>query len=97
MMCDIVEAASRSMKKITQQSVDELVSNLIDARVRDGEFDECPITMAQIYAVRRSLVRSVLSTHHSRIEYPKEALAPQSVPATNTHERVRVIRKPAAD
>lgn len=94
MMCDVVEAASRSLKKITPQSVEDLVASLIRSRIQDGELDECPITLAQISAIRRSLVASVLSTFHSRIEYPKEA---GGVTAENSplekRTRVRIVRK----
>ena len=95
MMCDVVEAASRSLKKITPQAVEDLVASLIRARIQDGEFDECPITISQISTIRRSLVMSVLSTFHSRIEYPKEAggVAPaEDVPAEK-RTKVRVVRK----
>lgn len=94
MMCDVVEAASRSLKKITPQAVEDLVENLIRARIQDGEFDECPITLSQIYTIRRSLVLSVLSTFHSRIEYPKEAggVSPEDIPAEK-RTRVRVVKK----
>lgn len=95
MMCDVVEAASRSMKKITPQAVEDLVASLIRARVQDGEFDECPITLSQISAIRRSLVFSVLSTFHSRIEYPKEAGGVETgedVPPEK-RTRVRLVRK----
>lgn len=98
MMCDVVEAASRSLKKITPQSVEDLVAALIRARIHDGEFDECPISIAQISAVRRSLVFSVLSTFHSRIEYPKEAGgvggdSPAEDAPLDRRTKVRIVRK----
>ncbi|MBP3302798.1 MAG: HDIG domain-containing protein [Opitutales bacterium] len=95
MMCDIVEAASRSLKKITPQAVEDLVSSLIRARIYDGEFDECSITMSQISVIRASLVKSVLHTFHHRVEYPKDAggVTPSdSVPA-DKRPKVRVVRK----
>lgn len=92
MMSDVVEAASRSLKKITPQAVEELVAKLIRARVQDGEFDECPITHAQISTISRSLVNSVIQTFHSRIEYPKDATEPADVPA-DKRAKVRIVRK----
>ena len=72
MLCDVVEAASRSIKRVTPQGVEDLVTKLVMDRFHEGELDECPITIKQAYAVRRSLVASVLTTFHSRVEYPKE-------------------------
>lgn len=95
MMCDVVEAASRSLKKITPQAVEDLVATLIRARIQEGEFDECPITISQISAIRHSLVLSVLSTFHSRVEYPKEAGGVQSADSVPVEQRtkVRIVRK----
>lgn len=97
MMCDIVEAASRSLKKITPQSVEDLVGTLIRARIYDGEFDECAITMSQISVIRASLVKSVLQTFHHRIEYPKEAggVVPSESVSVEHRAKVRVVRKEA--
>jgi len=71
MMCDVVEAASRSMSQ--KQSVEEFVEKLIQGCFKEGEFDECPITLAQISAIQASLVKSLTDAGHSRISYPKEA------------------------
>ena len=95
MMCDVVEAASRSLKKITPQAVEDLVASLIRSRIQDGEFDECPITISQISAIRRSLVLSVLTTFHSRVEYPKDAggVQPAGPVPVEHRTKVRIVRK----
>lgn len=97
MMCDIVEAASRSLKKITPQAVEELVGSLIRSRIYDGEFDDCAITMAQISVIRASLVKSVLHTFHHRIEYPKEAggVTPAEATPADKRTKVRIVKKEA--
>ena len=69
MLCDIVEASSRSLKKVTQQAVEDLVEKLVYERVKDGELSDCPITLRQIEVIRKSLVTSVLMSYHKRISY----------------------------
>lgn len=69
MLCDIVEASSRSLKKVTQQAIEDLVEKLIFERVKDGELSDCPITLRQIEIIRKSLVNSVLMSYHKRISY----------------------------
>ena len=69
MLCDIVEASSRSLKKVTQQAVEDLVEKLVYERVKDGELSDCPITLRQIEVIRKSLVNSVLMSYHKRISY----------------------------
>ncbi len=70
MLADSVEAASRSLRKISSQSIQELVENIVHDRIEDGQFDECALTMREISEIKRSLIVSLLNIHHSRVEYP---------------------------
>ncbi len=76
MMCDVVEAASRSLKKFSAQSVEDLIEKLVSARIQEGEFDECPITLDQINAAKKALRDEVLRANHSRISYSDEEKNP---------------------
>ncbi|WP_269539277.1 HD family phosphohydrolase [Cerasicoccus fimbriatus] len=69
---DAVEAASRSLKKVTPQSVEELVDSIFSARLDDGQLDEAPMTVAQIRKVRDSFCFTLLNMLHSRVQYPKD-------------------------
>lgn len=92
MICDIVEASSRaSLKKITPQSVEDWVDARVSERLNAGEFDECPITLSEINSVKKSLVASVLTTFHSRIDYT--ATASLGVPADEEKTLVRVVKE----
>ena len=42
MMADSVEAASRSLKEYTEESISNLVERIIDSQVAEGYFKECP-------------------------------------------------------
>jgi putative nucleotidyltransferase with HDIG domain len=68
---DSVEAASRSLRKVTPQNIEELVDSIFDDRIRDGQLDECAITYAQVSAIRKSFVFTLLNSLHARIAYPK--------------------------
>ena len=48
MMADTVEAASRSLKEYTEESISALTNKLIDSQVAGGFFRECPITFRDI-------------------------------------------------
>ena len=52
---DSVEAASRSLRKVTPQNIEELVDSIFEDRIRDGQLDECPITYAQVAAIKKQL------------------------------------------
>lgn len=70
-IADSAEAACRSMTKPTKQSIEEFVHELIVSRIKDGQFDECDITMKELRIVEAALVENLVGTFHSRIEYPK--------------------------
>ncbi|GHC04219.1 HD family phosphohydrolase [Cerasicoccus arenae] len=72
---DAVEAASRSLKKVTPQSVEELVDSIFSARLDDGQLDNAPVTVAQIRKVRDSFCFTLLNMLHSRVQYPKDDVA----------------------
>lgn len=70
MMADSVEAASRSLKKPDQQSINDLVDNIINKQVEDNQFDNSPITMRDITQIKKILKRKLMNIYHVRIEYP---------------------------
>lgn len=71
-IADTCEAAVRSMKHPTQAAIQTFVHNITNERLLDGQFDESPITVAQLRQVEASLVGGLTSTFYTRIEYPKE-------------------------
>ena len=73
MMCDAVEAASRSLPEYTEDSVRELVNRIIDSQVDEGYFNECPITFQDISETKRVLFEKLMSIYHTRISYPTES------------------------
>lgn len=70
MLADSVEAASRSLRKVTAQSVEELVGKIIMARLEDGQLDEAPLTFLELKKVRESFRFTLLNMLHARVEYP---------------------------
>ncbi|MEO0797043.1 MAG: HDIG domain-containing metalloprotein [Verrucomicrobiota bacterium] len=72
LLADAVEAASRSLKKVTPQSVEELVDGIISARLDDGQLDDAPMTVQDIRTIRESFCFTLLNMLHSRVQYPKD-------------------------
>jgi len=69
---DSVEAAARSLPKVTQHSIEELLDSIFNDRLEDGQLDECPLTLQEITKIKRSFLKTTLNMLHSRIEYPSE-------------------------
>lgn len=72
LFADSVEAASRSLKKVTQPALEELIENIITSRIADGQLDQCPLTFKELHAIKSSFTYTLLNMLHSRVEYPKE-------------------------
>ena len=70
MMADTVEAASRSLKEYTEESISALTNKLIDSQVAGGFFRECPITFRDIALAKAVLIERLKSIYHTRISYP---------------------------
>lgn len=78
---DCIEAASRSLKKVTPQSIDDLIARIVQSRIEDGQLDECPITFQEIAQMQKSFSYTLLNMFHSRIEYPKESKGKEATPS----------------
>jgi cyclic-di-AMP phosphodiesterase PgpH len=71
-LADIVESASRSLKKPTPAKIRALVEDLINGRVCDGQLDECTLTVRDLAKVKDSFCATLRSMLHTRIDYPKD-------------------------
>jgi cyclic-di-AMP phosphodiesterase PgpH len=75
MVADAVESASRTLSDPTPSRLEGLVSDLIDKRLRDGQLDECGLTLREIAEVRESLIKSLIGIYHGRVKYPEHRSA----------------------
>ena len=71
MMCDAVEAASRSLKEITEESISNLVDKIIDNQMSEGYFKQAPITFQDIESAKDVLKNKLRTIYHTRIQYPE--------------------------
>jgi hypothetical protein len=71
MLADGVEAASRTLRKPTLNSIEDLVDKIINSQLSDGQLDECDITFKDIRGIRGAFVRLLSGMLHNRIEYPE--------------------------
>ncbi len=71
MMCDSVEAASKSLKEPTSGKIDTFVERIIDKQIEDGQFLNANITFKEIQAIKKVLKLKLSNIYHLRIEYPE--------------------------
>ena len=72
MIADTLEAASRSMDEVTEESIAEMVDKLVAEKAEDGQFDECRLTFEELGRVKRAIVKALMVTRHLRIKYPEK-------------------------
>ena len=77
MMCDAVEATSRSLKEFSEENIKALVDRIVDGQVAEGYFRECPITFRDIADAKRVLVENLKTIYHTRIAYPELRTQPE--------------------
>jgi hypothetical protein len=70
-LADIVESASRSLEKPTPQKVEQLVNELIEERIADGQLDECDLTLGELRVIAERFRFTLMTMLHTRIAYPK--------------------------
>jgi hypothetical protein len=71
MMCDSVEAASKSLKTPSSQSIDELVDKIVNKQMEDGQFMNADITFKELQTIKKVLKKKLKNIYHLRIEYPE--------------------------
>lgn len=78
MLSDCVESATRAMNEPTPAQIDGLVHELAEKRLLDGQFDQCPLTLAELSKVKEAILARVGAIHHGRIAYPEDAAEPDT-------------------
>jgi hypothetical protein len=93
MLADKVEAACRSIKHPTEEKIRGMIQRLVSETITDGQLEDCPLTLKELYIVIDTFTNVILGIYHQRIEYPgipKGAL-PRAVPPIHDVPRSAII------
>jgi putative nucleotidyltransferase with HDIG domain len=71
MMADSVEAASRSLKEYTDDSIHELINRIIESQFNDGLLKNAPITFKELEVIKTVFNEKLRIFYHTRISYPE--------------------------
>ncbi len=74
MMADACESAVRALKSPTVAQIEERIDKIVQARIDDGQFDNCPITFKDINIIKETFVRVLRGIQHNRIEYQQTVM-----------------------
>lgn len=75
MLADAAESASRSLGDVAPGRIENLVRQLVTARLEDGQLNDSGLTLGEIRRVETSMVTSILASRHNRVKYPATAKA----------------------
>jgi putative nucleotidyltransferase with HDIG domain len=70
MMCDSVEAASKSLKNPTSTKINSFVEAIISKQMESKQFLNANITFKEIESIKKVLKHKLANIYHLRIEYP---------------------------
>ena len=71
MMCDAVEAASKSLKDPTATKLNDFVENIINTQLDNDQFVNADITLREIRDIKKVLKLKLNNMYHLRVEYPE--------------------------
>ncbi|MEM6911516.1 MAG: HDIG domain-containing metalloprotein [Verrucomicrobiota bacterium] len=71
-LADAVESASRSLGKPSPSRIRQLIDDIFQGRIADGQLDDAPLTMAELKLLKESFSSNLRSMLHHRVPYPKE-------------------------
>jgi len=72
MVADSVEAAAKSIKQPTEQTINDLVDNIVAGKIKQEQFSNCNLSFNELETCKGVLKKLLKSIHHVRIEYPDE-------------------------
>ncbi len=71
MLCDTIEAASRTLKSFTAESISDLVESIVAGKMREGQFEMADISLKELNTLKAVLKEYIAQAHHARVVYPK--------------------------
>lgn len=78
MIADTLEAASRSLDELEEDTITQLVDEIIHQKSKDRQFEECDLTFEELGKVRKAMIKTLSAAVHSRVKYPKPEAVSES-------------------
>jgi putative nucleotidyltransferase with HDIG domain len=74
MLADGVEASVRSLTSPNEQTISQIIDTVIRKRLDEDQFSECPLTFAELSAIKESFIRTIMAMRHQRVKYPGQKI-----------------------
>lgn len=74
MLSDSIEAASRTLRDYSQESISALVDRIFAYKIEDGQLEQADITLKEIDTIKIVMQTYLGQIYHERIKYPKRKI-----------------------
>lgn len=71
MICDTLEAASRTLKDNSAATFSVFVENIVASKMKIGQFDQADISIKDLNTVKEALKAYLSQIYHERVVYPQ--------------------------
>ena len=71
MLCDSIEAGSRSMQEHTPEAYAQFVNKIVGQKRGEGQLDDADISLKELNIIKDAIKNHLLQMHHGRIAYPE--------------------------
>ena len=71
MICDSIEAASRTLKEFTPEAYDHFVESIVAGKEKAGQLEDADITLHEMNLIKSMLKTYMQQIYHGRVVYPK--------------------------
>jgi len=72
MLADAVEASVRALDKPSVSKIENLITEVFNDKIKDGQLDDCPLTLKEIATIKNSFLQVLRGIHHKRLNYKSE-------------------------
>jgi len=72
MLCDSIEAASRSLKEYTPEAFDAFVERIVDGKLQAGQFENSDISIQELGTAKEVIKSYLAQMYHGRVAYPED-------------------------
>jgi hypothetical protein len=74
MLADGVEASVRSLSSPNEETISQIIDTVIRKRLDEDQFSECPLTFAELSAIKESFIKTIMAMRHQRVKYPGQKI-----------------------
>ena len=71
MICDSLEAASRTLKDHSPEAVSRLVEKIVQFKIDDAQLEEADLSLKELATIKGVLKSYISQINHERIKYPE--------------------------